>query len=671
MRLKRTFLLSVVVGLASVVQLLGYAEGPDPGVNGVFGAAFNCTNGCHNSFQVNSGTGSVTISGLPTSWVPGQTYPLKVTVTGGVVYGFQLSAVFNSTNQQAGTLVKGNNAVQVICGSGFEQPLYPGMNCSASGAIQFAEHTSALGNPTFQVNWTAPGTSAGGTVRFNVAGNAANGDGTNQNDHIYTQIYTVAPLDLSVHAFTMVDRGGVSVITDGSGALPVSGYARILATSGSTPSGVAIFGERTGGILVTEAGVPASPLLTNGRIYAEVGPGGNSVLGSTIGLAIANPSSAPATVNYKLTDTTGTDIAAGTTILDAGAKVASFLDEDPWKAPFGFRGTFSFTSNVGISVVALMGYRNERVPADFLITTLPVIDTTIPPGTSAVLVPYFTDGAGWNTILLLVNPTDTPMSGTIQFHQFDGTIQSISANATISATASFPYTIPGHSAFRLKTDGLGTKGALQTGSVTITPSGGTSTPVPLSAFGFVENGITTTQAGVPSNSSTGFRTFVEATPGRTTATSGSYSSGIAIGNSTGSGVTATLNLYSTAGAPAGTTTVPIAGNGVTAKYLEELFPSLSLPFQGVLEITCATPISVVGLRIRYNERVPADFLLTTIPPTDEGTSTTPDESDFPHILNGGGYTTEFILFSGAEGQTSAGNLKFLNTDGSPLSLNVN
>jgi hypothetical protein len=676
MHLKRTFLLSVVVGLASVTQVLPYAGGPDPGVNGVFGASNNCTNGCHNEFGVNSGTGSVTITGLPTSWVPGQMYSLAVTVTGGAIYGFQLSSVFDSTNQQAGNLTKpsvpppNTGAVQVnICGTGFEQPLFPG--ACTPGAIQFAEHSAATGRNTFQVNWTAPGTSAGGRVRFNVAGNAANGDGTNQGDHIYTKIYTVDPavvVDLSVHAFTMVDRGGVSVITDGSGSV-VGGYARILAAAGSTtPSGVAIFGERAGGFLVTEAGVPASPLVKNGRIYAEVGPGGNAALGSTIGLAIVNPDAvATANIGFTLTDTTGTAVVTGTYNLGPGQKKASFLDEDPWFVPFGFRGTFTFNSNIGISVVALLGYRNERVPADFLITTLPVINTdTYTPGTAAALVPYFTDGVGWNTTILLVNPTDTAMSGTIQFHQIDGSIKSISANGTVSATASFPYTISPRSAFRLKTDGVGT---FQNGSVTITPGSATNTPVPLAAFGSMKNGITTTQSGVPSNSGTAFRTFVEGIPGAPTSTIGSYSSGIAIGNSTGSPVTATLNLYSTLGAPVATTTVPVAKNGVTAKFIDELFPSVVLPFQGVLEITCASPISVVGLRIRYNER--DDLLLTTIPPTDENSNTTTDESDFPHILNGGGYTTEFILFSGALNQASSGNLKFLNPDGSNLNLTVN
>src|SRR5205823_2872140 len=104
-------------------------------------------------------------------------------------------------------------------------------------------------------------------------GNAGNGDNTNQGDFIYTNVYRISPgaaADLSTRAFTIVDRGGSSVITDGSGSLSV-GYSRIQPAAGSTtPSGVAIFGFRVTNTLVSEAGVPASPLLTSVRTYAEI-----------------------------------------------------------------------------------------------------------------------------------------------------------------------------------------------------------------------------------------------------------------------------------------------------------------------------------------------------------------------------------------------------------------
>jgi hypothetical protein len=571
----------------------------------------------------------------------------------------------DSTGKQAGTLAKVNATVQVICGAPGVQGVYPGINCAAPGAIQFAEHTNAGVASTFLVNWTAPADPSVGAVRFNVAGNAGNGDSTNQGDHIYTKVYTVSPavVDLSVHAFTMVDHGGISVITDGSGALN-AGFARILPSSGTTPSGVAIFGETVGGTLVTEAGVPASAPLQSGRVYAEVGPGGFSGLGTDIGLAIANPGTQPAAINFTLTNASGVDIGSGVVNLAAGHQTAGFLDQDPWNAPAGFQGTFNFTSSVPISVVALEGFRNQR--NEFLITTLPVIDTTVATNASPVVLPHYTDGTGWSTYILLVNPGDTTLTGTIQFRNQGGTVVALTANG--QTANSFGYSVPRRSSFKLTTAG---GGAFKSGIVTVTPGGGTNAPVSLAVFSFAPSGVTISQAGVPSNSATGFRMFVEGTPGRTTATPGSYSSGFAVANSTSSTASVTFQLFTLAGADTGlTSTVQIPAFGQVAEFIEDLFPSLSLPFQGVMRISTSSPISVVGLRIRYNER-PGEFLMTTTPPTNENGPTPPPELDFPHILNGGGYTTQFVLFSGIAGQASSGNLNFFTQGGAAFNLNVN
>ena len=71
--------------------------------------------------------------------------------------------------------------------------------------------------------------------------------------------------------FSLRDRGGLSMVSPGGSVSTVTGYVRIQPDSGSTvPSGMAIFGSRQNGILVSEAGVPASPLVTSGRIAAVV-----------------------------------------------------------------------------------------------------------------------------------------------------------------------------------------------------------------------------------------------------------------------------------------------------------------------------------------------------------------------------------------------------------------
>ena len=110
-------------------------------------------------------------------------------------------------------------------------------------------------------------------------------------------------------------------------------------------------------------------------------------------------------------------------------------------------------------------------------------------------------------------------------------------------------------------------------------------------------------------------------------------------------------------------------------FTDELFPTLTRPFRGVLRVTSASnplsgprPIAVVGLRVRTNER--GEFLITTTSPTDEGGATTTDEMLFPHLVDGRGWTTQVILFSGVAGQSPSGTLRFVSESGEPLDLGL-
>jgi hypothetical protein len=43
---------------------------------------------------------------------------------------------------------------------------------------------------------------------------------------------------------------------------------------------------------------------------------------------------------------------------------------------------------------------------------------------------------------------------------------------------------------------------------------------------------------------------------------------------------------------------------------------------------------------------------------------------FPHFVNGDGYTTQFILYSGTAGQSSAGNVRFRRQNGTALGVRL-
>jgi hypothetical protein len=432
--------------------------------------------------------------------------------------------------------------------------------------------------------------------------------------------------------FAISERGGLSVITDGSGSKTSTGFATIQPDGGnSAPSGIAIFGYRVNGILVSEAGVPGAPPLQSGRIYAEVGPTVNT------GLAIANPTNGPASIAFHFTDATGADSGSGTITVPANGQIARFLNEDPINGSGNFRGTFSFTSTVPVGVIALRKLTNERGEA--LLSTLPVADLSATTSLATGVLPYFTDGGGWQTQIILVNPTDSPMSGTIRFVN--------PAGQTLSTS---PFAITRASSFKQITPN--TAASLQTGSILIIPDSGSATPTSVSIFALHSNGVTVSEAAVLPTTGTGLRMYVEASgpPGGV----GAIQSGIALANLSSIGGSVNFDLTDLNGRPLASTSLPVSPNGLLSKFVTEIFPSVPLPIKGVLHISTSSPVSVAALRGHYNER--GDFLMSTTPPTNEQLAPSMVPLVFAQIANGGGFTTQFVLYSGTIGQTSNGDL---------------
>ncbi len=150
---------------------------------------FDCT-GCHTSFPVNSGPGSISISSPNlTNWeyVPGQTYQIDVTVShpGAPLFGFGFEALRTSNNTNGGTLSITNSAQTQL------------KTATVSGSprtnVVHKENGGATPNShTFSFNWTAPATNIG-NVMFYTAGNAANNQNDTLGDYIYKTTQLVTP----------------------------------------------------------------------------------------------------------------------------------------------------------------------------------------------------------------------------------------------------------------------------------------------------------------------------------------------------------------------------------------------------------------------------------------------------------------------------------------------
>ena len=467
-------------------------------------------------------------------------------------------------------------------------------------------------------------------------------------------------------AFSISDRGGTSIATTGGSGTATIAYGRIQPAFGTTPSGLAVFGLTQGGVLVTEAAVPASALIQTGRIYAEVNGPVNT------GVAIANPNSSDAAISFSFTDLDGNNFGQGQTTIPANGQVAAFLNEAPFNGGSTVQGTFFFSASVPVSVVALRGFTNER--SEFLITTLPVSPLSAAITGERVVFPHFADGGGWTTQTILVNPSDAVISGAVAFvGQGSAGTAASPVEVTIDGVtaSSFSYTIAPRSSRRLGT--AGASSVISVGSVRVTPTVNQITPTGVGVFSFKSGGITVAQAGVPAlPAGSALRVYAEASGDFAASAIGSIQTGIAIANTSSSQVPVTFELTNLSGASMGLTgSVTVPDNGQVAMFLNQIqgLESLVVPFKGVLRMSSPSPVNVVGLRGRYNER--GDFLITTTSPVDEATTTATNEMVFPHLVDSGGYTTQIILFSGAAGQTAVGNIRFFNQAGTRLNLSLN
>jgi hypothetical protein len=646
-----------VIGFS--LTLGAFSSGPPPNRNGVSGVY--CT-ACHITNPLNSGEGSVRIVGLPSAWLPGETYNLQVIVSHPtqIRWGFEMSAT-GPNGDQAGDLIPdpdGRTRVQIGAVNGKQ--------------VQFIEHSSlgsAIGSSNiFRFTYQTPPDPNFGNIRFNVAGNAANGNGAPTGDFIYATEVIVPPLVAGPERqFVMATRGGLSVRTAAPSGTPLTdGFARLQTTTGTAPSGIAFVGYRPGNVLVTETGFPAMAPIRSGRIYAESGGGLNT------GLAMANPNNLTAAVSLFFTDASGTDFGQSSLTIPANSQVAAFVSQLPLfdtrsgTRPITDARSFTFMSNVPLATAALRVRTNER--GDMLMTGLPVADLA---GSSsiAVTVPHIADGGGWGTEIVLVNNSDVTETGSFRFSSPSG--QGMPINLDGQTGSQFTYSIPARSSRRMRT--AGSAATTATGWLEIVPSGNTPTPSAAGVLSERASNATiseTTIAAVPATNA--FRLFAELSGNFAAREGGSVQTFFSISNSANSAVNVNIELTNVDGTVVvPSTPVSVPARGQFATFIGNL-PGVNLPtpFNGIAWISApaGSSISVAGLRVRYNERQTPDLLITGIPVFDEAT-TMPSETFFPQIVDSGGFSTQFVLI-GVRGGASAGSLRFVSQSGQSLSLGV-
>ena len=181
----------------------------------------------------------------------------------------------------------------------------------------------------------------------------------------------------------------------------------------STPVGAGVFSYSSGGVLVSESGIPAAASTMHARVYVDLSRGHDT------GLAIANPASASANVTikaYRTDGVTAVGTSQGPLQLPGNGHSARFATELIAGLPAGFTGVLDITSETPFAALTLRSLNNER--NDFLMTTFPIADAdrTAP---SPVVFPQIADGGGFVTEFILLNASGASKT-TLSFYDNEG-----------------------------------------------------------------------------------------------------------------------------------------------------------------------------------------------------------------------------------------------------------
>lgn len=309
--------------------LLSNAFGPpadhtgSPGDGGV-----SCT-ACHTGPA--GSASNITLSGVPASYTPGQSYALTLTVgSAGGKRGFEIVSERDSSNAAVGSWSSLGSGVQ------------------ANG--DSLSHQNASSNNSWTFTWTAPNPGAGG-ITFYIAGNVADGLGSTSGDQINLRSYAVPQAATPAPALTGLSPAFGSVGTDVT--LTGTDFTSTLSTvnfSGGTSTASVVSwanssivakatGSASGNVSVTNAngasggasftlitGAPsissASPQAVDrasGTVSIRVG-GANLSPGSTVALSTTTPGVAVASAAASgVALTTSTQITTATFTLNGMA----------------------------------------------------------------------------------------------------------------------------------------------------------------------------------------------------------------------------------------------------------------------------------------------------------------------------------------------------------------
>ncbi|MBI5282677.1 MAG: hypothetical protein HY858_13415 [Candidatus Solibacter usitatus] len=365
----------------------------------------NCTQ-CHGGNATSSAENLKISLVNATGYVPGQEMIVRIVLSDATArrWGFQLTVrdAADPANKQVGTFRRTDTANTKVTNA-------------AGGAFQYISHTTAgtrngaTGSSTWEVAWTPPADFSG-EATFYAAGNAANGDGTENGDKIYVSTLTVrkeaaappptvtrflprlvfgngwytalylfntASTGASVKVAFIGDDGAALASAPGGGSqeliLKARGSARLELQDGPLTQGYAsvVVPEGVTGYAVLRQTPPdQGPRetflpLSAGNVQTSTLVWDDTSL--TTLLSIANPGDAEAAVTVSLRDPDGQPVASSTVAVPAKGRVEFNLKDRPeFTMVTGSRGTVEIsvaTGNIAVAAFRLGAQSFTAIPS--------------------------------------------------------------------------------------------------------------------------------------------------------------------------------------------------------------------------------------------------------------------------------------------------------------------
>jgi hypothetical protein len=414
------------------------------------------------------------------------------------------------------------------------------------------------------------------------------------------------------------------------------------------------FSDAVGGAVLTlsDGQVPTSeltvPALGSSKSYWTVA---EISAPSHTGLALVNPGPATATVLLTIYDDRGSQAATRTLTLAPGEHVAKFLVESEWfgQAQAPFRGTLEVRSDQPIGALALRGTYNDQ--GQFIMTSIPARSDEAPQAGQIEALPQVADGGGYQTEWLMLNSSDSPLTGKVTFRKSDGSPWLLTIQGT--AASELPYSIPPHGLVRWTTSGSAPDANV--GYCLLKPDPDRAPPAGGAVIRYLPGGGLLSETGLP---------FLAPST-----LSGSYwevgtdlDTGIALVNTADRDQQVRMELFLRDGSEqVRTTQVSLPAGWHKPRFVSELFPGLPAGSRGYLRVASDSPCGFLSLRMRTTPRgVLFSSLLL-------GQLTSGVDRVLPQVVYGGGYRTQFIIANPGD-LTSSGKILFYDIKGNPARL---